>query len=111
VDYIDFEGRIAEGSYGAGQVAIWDHGTYELLEDGDPMDQVAAGKLAFRLHGQKLKGDFRRQEANRQEDGGQEGRDQNVRDQEAHSHQAIGQEYDERQRRARRSAAPIVAVQ
>src|ERR1043165_5327628 len=26
VDYIDFEGEIAPGNYGAGQVAIWDHG-------------------------------------------------------------------------------------
>jgi len=58
VDYIDFEGEIAPGNYGAGQVAIWDHGTYETLEEGDPLEQVAAGKIAFRLHGQKLKGDF-----------------------------------------------------
>ena len=29
LDYIDFAGDIPAGNYGAGQVSIWDHGTYE----------------------------------------------------------------------------------
>ena len=58
VEYIDFEGTIAEGNYGAGQVAVWDSGTYELLEGNDPQAQLDAGKLTFRLHGRKLRGDF-----------------------------------------------------
>jgi bifunctional non-homologous end joining protein LigD len=56
VEYVDFEGVIPEGSYGAGPVVVWDHGTFELLEPGDPGAQLRAGKLAFVLHGRKLKG-------------------------------------------------------
>jgi len=50
-DYIDFEGEIKEGQYGAGTVAIWDRGTYELV-DRKPY------KLVFVLHGNQLEGSF-----------------------------------------------------
>ena len=58
VDYIDFEGIIPEGSYGAGPVVVWDHGTYEAGEPGVPMERLKMGKLTFRLHGKKLRGTF-----------------------------------------------------
>ncbi len=58
VEYIDFEGIIPEGSYGAGPVVVWDHGTYEASEPGDPEAQLRSGKLAFTLKGKKLKGAF-----------------------------------------------------
>lgn len=32
LEYIDFEGIIPAGQYGAGTVGIWDRGTYVLLE-------------------------------------------------------------------------------
>jgi len=57
LEYAEFEGIIPEGSYGAGPVVIWDTGTYIPLE-GDPLDGIKAGKLAFELHGKRLKGVF-----------------------------------------------------
>jgi DNA ligase D-like protein (predicted 3'-phosphoesterase) len=50
-DYVDFEGEIEEGQYGAGTVTIWDRGIYELV-DRKP------NKLVFVLHGEKLTGSF-----------------------------------------------------
>ena len=61
VSYIDFEGRIAEGNYGAGEVRVWDRGRYETLtgaEEEDPLAQLERGKLVFRLEGEKLQGEF-----------------------------------------------------
>src|SRR5215210_4611518 len=39
--YIGFEGRIAEGKYGAGEVLIWDNGRYET--EGDPVAAIKSG--------------------------------------------------------------------
>ncbi len=58
VEYIDYEGIIPEGSYGAGPVVVWDEGTYEAAETGEPESQLEAGKFAFILNGKKLKGAF-----------------------------------------------------
>jgi bifunctional non-homologous end joining protein LigD len=54
--YIDFEGTLAEGTYGAGEVRIWDKGEYEIA--GDAEEQMRKGKLIFTFFGTKLKGDF-----------------------------------------------------
>ena len=56
VEYADFEGTIPHGNYGAGQVIVWDQGTYTPLEDFDAGFQE--GKLLFDLHGHKLRGRF-----------------------------------------------------
>jgi bifunctional non-homologous end joining protein LigD len=52
------EGVIPEGSYGAGRVAIWDRGTYEVAGPASPRSQLAAGKLSLVLYGRKLRGGF-----------------------------------------------------
>ncbi|MGH8721147.1 MAG: DNA polymerase ligase N-terminal domain-containing protein, partial [Burkholderiales bacterium] len=54
LEYAEFEGRIPEGSYGAGTVLLWDRGSWEPL--GDPHQGLKRGKLTFRLHGERLKG-------------------------------------------------------
>ena len=51
LDYIDFEGEIEEGSYGAGTVKIWDKGTYDI-------ESQKENKIVFFLHGKKLKGRY-----------------------------------------------------
>src|ERR1700722_3616644 len=56
--YRDFEGVIPKGQYGAGEVIVWDEGTYELAEGTDPADEIAHGKIKFVMHGTKLKGMF-----------------------------------------------------
>src|SRR5947209_7265815 len=58
LEYGDFEGNIPAGNYGAGSVMLWDAGTFDLLGDVDGLAQLARGDFKFRLHGEKLKGDF-----------------------------------------------------
>src|SRR6266513_3874446 len=50
LDYATFEGEIPAGQYGAGTVEVWDHGTYELLEE------KKNGGLTVRLKGERLDG-------------------------------------------------------
>src|SRR2546428_12290251 len=58
-DYGSFEGVIPEGNYGAGNVIIWDTGEWEFIEPGDdPVKAVQQGKLAFRLYGKKMFGEW-----------------------------------------------------
>ena len=46
--FIDFEGNIPEGEYGAGTISIWDSGSYELLsEDDSGMKLLLSGKRLF----------------------------------------------------------------
>jgi bifunctional non-homologous end joining protein LigD len=59
VEYGSFEGNIPKGNYGAGSVMLWDRGTFDLLGEGVAAEaQLARGDLKFRLHGEKLNGDF-----------------------------------------------------
>ena len=51
LEYIDFEGIIPPGNYGAGAVVIWDEGEFELLE-------LSETKISFLLHGRIMQGGF-----------------------------------------------------
>lgn len=69
-DYANFEGTIPAGQYGAGQVILWDRGTYSPDENGelhfDDRKQAEelmrkgldSGKISITLRGEKLKGSW-----------------------------------------------------
>ena len=57
-DYRTFEGIIPAGNYGAGEVIVWDEGTYALAEGTDPVAEIAKGKIKFVMLGHKLRGMF-----------------------------------------------------
>jgi bifunctional non-homologous end joining protein LigD len=58
IEYFDFEGRIPAGEYGAGDVIVWDWGTFTPEETDDPAAALAAGELKFRLDGERLRGRY-----------------------------------------------------
>ncbi|HET7686609.1 MAG TPA: DNA ligase D [Candidatus Limnocylindria bacterium] len=58
IEYLDFEGTIGAGQYGAGDVIVWDWGTWEPEETRDPAASLRKGELKFRLHGERLNGRF-----------------------------------------------------
>jgi bifunctional non-homologous end joining protein LigD len=59
IEYFDFEGVIPAKQYGAGDVIVWDWGTWEPEAPTlDPKKAVEDGELKFVLHGEKLKGRF-----------------------------------------------------
>lgn len=59
VKYLTFKGTIPKGNYGAGEMEIWDHGTFKVLEKyGKPIEQHLNGNLKIVLAGKKVKGEF-----------------------------------------------------
>ncbi len=58
IEYLEFEGIIPRGQYGAGDVIVWDTGTWEPHETDDPAAAIAAGELHADVFGQKLRGRF-----------------------------------------------------
>jgi len=61
--YRTFEGTIPSGSYGAGNVIIWDEGYYEPRKYTDDPEktlqkELKEGHLTFIMHGAKLRGEF-----------------------------------------------------
>lgn len=66
-EYRKFEGIIPAKQYGAGEVIVWDKGTYEPVDGSNEdvetqqkivRDGLKSGKLSIELHGEKLKGVF-----------------------------------------------------
>lgn len=71
VSYFHFEGIIPENNYGAGTVMVWDTGTWDPVDADNPGKKLSTaeaerlasgmlqkGNLKFRLHGEKLRGEF-----------------------------------------------------
>ncbi|HEY9681612.1 MAG TPA: non-homologous end-joining DNA ligase [Oculatellaceae cyanobacterium] len=71
MEYASFEGLIPEGQYGAGEVIIWDKGTYAPRIDDQTilwsdlnaankkmLDGLKKGKITFYLKGTKLEGEW-----------------------------------------------------
>jgi len=59
IEYFDFEGVIPKAQYGAGDVIVWDWGTWEPeAETPDPTAAIENGELKFVLHGLKIRGRF-----------------------------------------------------
>ncbi len=51
IQYADFQGKIPEGQYGAGEVRIWDKGTYSIIEK-------QPGKILVHLKGGRVDADY-----------------------------------------------------
>jgi DNA ligase D-like protein (predicted 3'-phosphoesterase) len=63
MDYIEFEGVIPKGEYGAGPVIVWDRGVFENISEkrGEPMDLAKAievGDVKVFLLGEKIRGPY-----------------------------------------------------
>ncbi len=56
IEYLDFEGTIPAGEYGAGDMIVWDWGTWTPEETDDAAAALRAGELKFRLDGERLRG-------------------------------------------------------
>jgi DNA ligase D-like protein (predicted 3'-phosphoesterase) len=63
MDYLEFEGVIPKGEYGAGPVIVWDRGVFENISEkrGEPMDLAEAiekGDVKVFLLGEKIRGPY-----------------------------------------------------
>ena len=65
VKYLDFEGNIPEGQYGAGEMIVWDTATYSQPPDKPEQNlfemlekQYKAGRIHLFFDGKKMKGEY-----------------------------------------------------
>lgn len=61
IKYLTFYGTIPKGNYGAGEMTIWDQGTYSSATGGDEEDlleQLQKGDLKLNFSGTKIRGKF-----------------------------------------------------
>ncbi|UZH55464.1 DNA ligase D [Salinimicrobium tongyeongense] len=61
IKYLSFKGTIPKGNYGAGEMSIWDEGTYEAAGgegERDLLKMLKKGDLKITFFGTKVKGTF-----------------------------------------------------
>jgi bifunctional non-homologous end joining protein LigD len=61
VKYLTFRGTIPKGNYGAGEMKIWDEGTFRPSQEADEKDllkQLEDGNLKLEFFGSRIKGTF-----------------------------------------------------
>jgi DNA ligase D-like protein (predicted 3'-phosphoesterase) len=64
MEYLEWEGVIAEGSYGAGPMIVWDRGVFQNISEtrsGRPMEldeAIEKGDLKIFMLGEKIKGAY-----------------------------------------------------
>jgi bifunctional non-homologous end joining protein LigD len=51
LEYIDFHGEIPKGEYGAGEMTIWDHGTYEA-------EKLSSNEVIAAFEGERMSGRY-----------------------------------------------------
>ena len=51
LEYLDFEGTIPKGEYGAGEMRVWDRGTYEA-------EKFEPAKVVVTFHGERMRGRY-----------------------------------------------------
>jgi DNA ligase D-like protein (predicted polymerase)/DNA ligase D-like protein (predicted ligase)/DNA ligase D-like protein (predicted 3'-phosphoesterase) len=60
LEYLTFEATIPRGEYGAGEMIVWDTGTYETekFRDNPPDGSEKGGEVIVTLHGKKIDGRY-----------------------------------------------------
>jgi DNA ligase D-like protein (predicted 3'-phosphoesterase) len=64
LEYLEWEGVIQEGSYGAGPMIVWDRGVFQNISEtrrGEPMDlqkAIEVGDVKIFMLGEKIKGAY-----------------------------------------------------
>lgn len=58
IDYINFEGEIPKGNYGAGKVEIFDKGSYEIIKQQIDKTTEKIKLFEIKLNGNKIKGKY-----------------------------------------------------
>jgi len=64
MEYLEWEGVIAEGSYGAGPMIVWDRGVFQNISEtrrGEPMEldeAIEKGDVKIFMLGEKIKGAY-----------------------------------------------------
>jgi bifunctional non-homologous end joining protein LigD len=60
LEYLTFHGTIPKGEYGAGEMIVWDTGTYETekFNDHPPDGPARGGEVIVTLHGEKIDGRY-----------------------------------------------------